>query len=175
MLGTKTLYIGTDSESFNAADGQSFAIEALDVVRVSKDSNVAFSNDFSIGKLVVEIGDVSSIADGAAQVSITEGAVFDTLTLISAGDFSTEESNYMDLNSVFGDNTSVVLASMEDRNANLTVVDSADREWTTKDLSFGEDGSISFNLGAQVPEPSVYAPVFGFLALGFALSRRRVK
>ena len=92
---------------------------------------------------------------------------------MSSTDFSSDESNTLDLNSVFGDNASYVLASMQEHNTNLTVVDSSNQEWTTKNLNYGDDGTVSFNLGSQVPEPSVYAAVFGALALAFALSRKR--
>ena len=138
LLGTKTLRIGTDGQGFVAADSQAFSIRDIDVVRITKDSKVAFSNDFSIDKLIVELNETALLADGLQpQLSITQDAKFNTLTLISSSDFSQDESNQLNLNSVFGDNTSVVMASMQNNGTNLTVVDSYNQEWTTKDLNYG--------------------------------------
>ena len=138
LLGTKTLRIGTDGQGFVAADSQAFSIRDIDVVRITKDSKVAFSNDFSIDKLIVELNETALLADGLQpQLSITQDAKFNTLTLISSSDFSQDESNQLNLNSVFGDNTSVVMASMQNNGTNLTVVDSNNQEWTTKDLNYG--------------------------------------
>ena len=75
--------------------------------------------------------------------------------------------------SVFGDNTSVVLASMKENNTALTVVDSSNQEWSTTDLNYGEDGSISFNLGTQIPESSTCAAIFGLFVIAFAIYRKR--
>ena len=174
LLGTKTLRIGTDGQGFVAADSQAFSIRDIDVVRITKDSKVAFSNDFSIDKLIVELNETALLADGLQpQLSITQDAKFNTLTLISSSDFSQDESNQLNLNSVFGDNTSVVMASMQNNGTNLTVVDSNNQEWTTKDLNYGGDGMLSFNLGSQVPEPSTYAALLGVLAIAFAAYRKR--
>ena len=172
LLGTKTLNIGTSEQGFVAADSQAFTIQDIEVVKVSKDSQVAFANDFSIDKLIIELGE-AAMSGNQFQVSITDGATFNTLTLVSSTDFSSDESNTLDLNSVFGDNASYVLASMQEHNTNLTVVDSSNQEWTTKNLNYGDDGTVSFNLGSQVPEPSVYAAVFGALAFGAAVFSRR--
>lgn len=171
LLGTKTLYIGNSQQAFTSAEGQSFKIQDLDLVRVSRDSSVAFSNDFSIDKLVVELGEGSS--DSLAQLSISEGAQFNTLTLVSLSDFSSSDLNTVDLTNVFGDNTSLVLASMQDNGTNLTLIDSNNQQWSTTDLTFGDDGSVSFNLGSQIPEPSTYALIFGALALAFCAYRKR--
>ena len=169
LLGTKTLYIGNSQQAFTAAEGQAFEIQDLDVVRVSRGSSVAFSNDFSIDKLLVELGE----GDSSAQLSISEGAQFNTLTLLSLSDFSFDESNSVNLTNVFGDNTGLVLASMQDNGTNLTVIDSNNREWSTTDITFGDDGSVSFYMGGQIPEPSACAAVFGALALALCAYRRR--
>ena len=130
---------------------------------------MAFSNDFSIDKLLVELGE----GDSSAQLSISEGAQFNTLTLLSLSDFSFDESNSVNLTNVFGDNTGLVLASMQDNGTNLTVIDSNNREWSTTDITFGDDGSVSFYMGGQIPEPSACAAVFGALALALCAYRRR--
>ena len=173
LLGTKTLYIGNSSQAFVAAEGQAFEIQDLNVVVITKDSKVAFSNDLSINKLVVELNETALLADGQAQLTMTQGSKFDTLTLISSSDFSAGDPNYLDLNSVFGDNTSVVLASMKENNTALTVVDSSNQEWSTTDLNYGEDGSISFNLGTQIPESSTCAAILGLFVIAFAIYRKR--
>ena len=86
----------------------------------------------------MELNETALLADGLQpQLSITQDAKFNTLTLISSSDFSQDESNQLNLNSVFGDNTSVVMASMQNNGTNLTVVDSNNQEWTTKDLNYG--------------------------------------
>ena len=64
LLGTKTLRIGTDGQGFVAADSQAFSIRDIDVVRITKGSKVAFSNDFSIDKLIVELNETALLADG---------------------------------------------------------------------------------------------------------------
>ena len=89
-----------------------------------------------------------------------------------AEDFVEGESASVDLNSIFGDSTTVVLSALND-GKKFSVSDSHS-EWNLDSVTFGDDGNVSFVVGSQVvPEPATYAAIFGALALAFAAYRRR--
>ena len=153
--GTKNLSI----ESFN---GSALSVSDFNKIEISADSKVVLSDAFDVDTLIVEVPTFST----DAQVTLVEGTKFDTLTLV--GDF---EQNQINLNTVFGDSVGVVLSALEDKTA-LTVIDSNGQEWATENLS-SENGILSFEKGAAIPEPSTYAVIFGAIALGFVAYRRR--
>ena len=161
--GDKVLNI----ESYNGTLGAT--IVNMDVVNISADSKVEFTNAFDVDTLVVEIPQIMLFSTDA-QVKLEEGTTFDILTIV--GDFA-EIENSVSLDSIFGDSASVVLSSLKDDTTALTVVDANGQEWTTENLTFDDNGNVSFNLGVAVPEPSTYTMIFGAVALGFVAYRRR--
>ncbi|MBO5254742.1 MAG: PEP-CTERM sorting domain-containing protein, partial [Opitutales bacterium] len=143
----------------------SISVNNFDKIEISADSKVEFANAFDVETLVVEVPAITLFSTDA-QVTLADGTTFDTLTLV--GDF---EQNQINLNTVFGDSAGVVLSALEDKTA-LTVIDSNGQEWATENLS-SENGILSFEKGAAIPEPSTYAAIFGAIALGFVAYRRR--
>ena len=159
VSGNKNLFV----KEFN---GSALNISNFDKIEISADSKVEFANAFDVETLVVEAPTITLFSTDA-QVTLVEGTTFDTLTLV--GDF---EQNQINLNTVFGDSAGVVLSALEDKNTALTVIDSNGQEWATENLS-SENGILSFEKGAAIPEPSTYAMIFGAIALGFVAYRRR--
>jgi len=160
LEGNAVVQFGTDAEAFVGTVSSKIE-DGFNSVEVLGNSDVLFENSFNTNRL--------TISDGA-QVSLALGTSFETLTLV--GDF-TETSNSISLDAIFGDTTGVVLSAFEDNTTALTVIDSNGQEWTTENLSFNESNSVSFDLGTAIPEPSTYALIFGVLALGFVVYRRR--
>ena len=159
VSGNKNLFV---KEFF----GSALNVSNFDKIEISADSKVEFANAFDVDTLVVEVSPVSFFSLDS-QVSLADGTTFDTLTLV--GDF---EQNQINLNTVFGDSAGVVLSALEEKNTALTVIDSNGQEWATENLS-SENGILSFEKGAAIPEPSTYAAIIGALALAFAVYRRR--
>ncbi|MBE6411865.1 MAG: hypothetical protein E7036_04855 [Opitutales bacterium] len=162
--GDKVLNI----ESYNGTLDATIA--NIDILNISADSYITFTNSFNVETLSIEISQFALLSTDA-KVVLADGTTFETLTLV--GDFSKTRNTY-DLSQVFGENTGVVLASMEENGTTFTVV-SEGQEWTTENVSF-ENGAISFDLGeaiVAVPEASTYALILGAIALGFAVYRRR--
>ena len=157
------LNIGTDSKGYTGT----ISVKEFDSISISAGSKVEFANAFDVDTLVVEVSPVSFFSLDS-QVSLADGTTFDTLTIVGFD----EGSNSVNLDSIFGDSTGVVLSAMEDKNTALTVVDSNGQEWTTENVSL-DGNKVSFDLGTAIPEPSTYAMIFGAIALGFVAYRRR--
>ena len=169
-----------------SVSGSGSSIEVYNVVsknEISVDSGAKIKAD-KVSASDIFVGSGSSLAattsmkvenllSVASDSTVSaEDISFEKLIVNFAEDFVEGESASVDLNSIFGSSTTVVLAALES-DKEFTVSDSHS-EWNLDSVTFGSDGNVSFVVGSQVvPEPSTYAAIFGALALAFAAYRRR--
>ena len=100
--------------------------------------------------------------ESTAKVSLIAETNFNSISIIfENGSFATGEEFDFNFDNVFAD-SSVVLAALES-GSNLTVFDSEGNEWAA-DYEMG-----NIHIGSSIPEPSIYAAVFGVLALALLL------
>lgn len=137
-------------------------VSASDIF-VGSDSSLAATTSMKVENLLSVASD-STVS--AKDIS------FEKLIVNFAEDFVEREFASVDLNSIFGSSTTIVLAALND-GKDFSVSDSHS-EWNLDSVTFGSDGNVSFVVGSQVvPEPATYAAIFGALALAFAAYRRR--
>ena len=137
-------------------------VSASDIF-VGSDSSLAATTSMKVENLLSVASDSTVSAEDIS---------FEKLIVNFAEDFAEGDSASVDLNSIFGSSTTVVLAALESGKG-FTVSDSHS-EWNLDSVTFGSDGNVSFVVGSQVvPEPATYAAIFGALALAFAAYRRR--
>lgn len=165
----------TDAPSYGFNGGANFHLE--DGSSLTANSSIASGSDIFVGsgcsfnidgklETTKTITVASDATIGASSIS------FEKLIVNFAEDFVEGDSASVDLNSIFGSSTTVVLAALED-GKEFSVSDSHS-EWNLDSVTFGSDGNVSFVVGSQVvPEPATYAAIFGALALAFAAYRRR--
>lgn len=153
--GDSKLTFGDSSNSFSGTfNGK---LSEIDVVEIKGTSDVEFANSFDVDRLLVE---------STAKVSLIAETNFNSISIIfENGSFATGEEFDFNFDNVFAD-SSVVLAALES-GSNLTVFDSEGNEWAA-DYEMG-----NIHIGSAIPEPSIYATVFGVLALAFVAYRRR--
>ena len=168
IMKSATLKIGDGQDGYVGTITS--AIYDFDTIIISSTSKVVFEKAFNVEKLIVEMSEIMTLAEGNAQVSLADGTTFDVLTIKLAATLEEGVSTSLDLSSVFGENTSVVLSSMEGKT--LTFIDSNNQEWSTADFS-ATDSTLSFTIGTAVPEPAEWAMILGALALGWAIYRRK--
>ena len=157
VAGNKILNIGSEESGFTsdvAIDNGQF-----NVISITEDSKVAFKNAIEVDSLT--IGNGADITFAETGNSIGELSV-----VFSDQDFEANTGS-IDLATVLGDSTSIVLASLKE-GANVVLVDSDGTKFATTST-----GETTFDIGATIPEPSTYAMIFGALALGFVAYRRR--
>ena len=170
-----------------SVSGSGSSIEVYNVVsknEISVDSGAKIKADM-VSASDIFVGSGSSLAATTSMkvenllsvasdsiVSAAEDISFEKLIVNFAEDFVEGESASVDLNSIFGDSTTVVLSALND-GKKFSVSDSHS-EWNLDSVTFGDDGNVSFVVVSQVvPEPATYAAIFGALALAFAAYRRR--
>ena len=165
----------TDAPSYGFNSGANFHLEGGS--SLTANSSIASGSDIFVGsgcsfnidgelETTKTITVASDATIGASSIS------FEKLIVNFAEDFVEGESASVDLNSIFGSSTTVVLAALES-GKEFTVSDSHS-EWNLDSVTFGSDGNVSFVVGSQVvPEPATVAAIFGALALAFAAYRRR--
>lgn len=136
-------------------------VSASDIF-VGSGSSLAATTSMKVENLLSVASDSTVSADDIS---------FEKLIVNFAEDFVEGDSASVDLNSIFGDSTTVVLSALND-GKKFSVSDSHS-EWNLDSVTFGDDGNVSFIVGSQVPEPATYAAIFGALALAFAAYRRR--
>ena len=165
----------TDAPSYGFNSGANFHLEGGS--SLTANSSIASGSDIFVGsgcsfnidgelETTKTITVASDATIGASSIS------FEKLIVNFAEDFVEGDSASVDLNSIFGSSTTVVLAALES-DKEFTVSDSHS-EWNLDSVTFGSDGNVSFVVGSQVvPEPATYAAIFGALALAFAAYRRR--
>lgn len=160
--GDRILNIGTAENSF--VGNSALNIADFDILNVGKSSEVKFANAISL--------DIFQVATDA-KVSLADGTNFEKLILSFDSDFSQGDTGTIDLETIFGSSTSIVLSALQNEtSALLTVKDSKGQEWSLASESISGN-TISYEIGLQIPEPSTYAAIFGALALAFAAYRRK--
>ena len=165
----------TDAPSYGFNGGANFHLEGGS--SLTANSSIASGSDIFVGSgcsfnIDGELETTKTITVASDAKIDASSISFEKLIVNFAEDFVEEESASVDLNSIFGDSTTVVLAALKD-GKKFSVSDSHS-EWNLDSVTFGDDGNVSFVVGSQVvPEPATYAAIFGALALAFAAYRRR--
>ena len=169
-----------------SASGSGSSIEVYNVVsknEISVDSGAKIKAD-KVSASDIFVGSDSSLAATTSMkvenlLSVASDSTvsakdisFEKLIVNFAEDFVEGESASVNLNSIFGSSTTVVLAALNS-GKEFSVSDSHS-EWNLDSVTFGSDGNVSFVVGSQVvPEPATYAAIFGALALALVAYRRR--
>ena len=169
-----------------SASGSESSIEVYNVVsknEISVDSGAKIKAD-KVSASDIFVGSDSSLAATTSMkvenlLSVASDSTvsakdisFEKLIVNFAEDFVEGEFASVDLNSIFGSSTTVVLAALNS-GKEFSVSDSHN-EWNLDSVTFGSDGNVSFVVGSQVvPEPATYAAIFGALALALVAYRRR--
>ena len=160
--GDRILNIGTAENSF--VGNSALNIADFDILNVGKSSEVKFANAISL--------DIFQVATDA-KVSLADGTDFSKLVLTFDSDFAQGDTGSVDLESIFGSSVSIVLSALQsETGATLTVKDGSGQEWSLASESISGN-TISYEIGSAIPEPATYAAIFGALAMGLALYRRR--
>ena len=170
-----------------SVSGSGSSIEVYNVVsknEISVDSGAKIKADM-VSASDIFVGSGSSLAATTSMkvenlLSVASDSTvsakdisFEKLIVNFAEDFAEGDSASVDLNSIFGDSTTVVLSALKNDRKEFSVSDSHS-EWNLDSVTFGDDGNVSFVVVSQVvPEPATYAAIFGALALAFAAYRRR--
>ena len=153
--GNSILAFGDEEQSFNGVfEGK---ISNMDILVVSEQSSVDFTNAFDVSTLMVSYD---------SSLALAADSSFDKFSLVFSSDFS--EGDAIDFGQIFKDaqTQELVLGLLESSDTTFTVF-GGEQEWTT----VYENGG--FVVGAMVPEPSTYAAILGALALAFAACRKR--
>ena len=165
----------TDAPSYGFNAGANFHLEGGS--SLTANSNIASGSNIFVGsgcsfnidgelETTKTITVASDATIGASSIS------FEKLIVNFAEDFVEGEFASVDLNSIFGSSTTVVLAALND--GKVFSVSDSHSEWNLDSVTYGSDGNVSFVVVSQVvPEPATYAAIFGALALAFAAYRRR--
>ena len=162
IKGDSVLALGSATDAYTGTIAATIA--DFDRIEISNsETNVAFENAFTVSVFQVS---------AQAKAILADGTDFSKLVLSFDSDFTQGDTNSVDLETIFGSSTSIVLSALQDETgASLTVKDSSGQEWSLESKDFS-DNTLSFVVGSQVPEPSTYAAVFGAIAMAFALKRR---
>ena len=169
-----------------SVSGSGSSIEVYNVVsknEISVDSGAKIKAD-KVSASYIFVGSDSSLAATTSMkvenlLSVASDSTvsakdisFEKLIVNFAEDFVEGESASVNLNSIFGSSTTVVLAALNS-GKEFSVSDSHS-EWNLDSVTFGSDGNVLFVVGSQVvPEPATYAAIFGALALAVVAYRRR--
>ena len=163
IKGDSLLAFGNATDAYTGTIAAT--IEDFDKIEISNaTTNVVFEKVFDVPVLQVATD---------AKVSLANGTDFEKLILSFDSDFSQGDTSSVDLETIFGSSTSIVLSALQNETgASLTVKDSSGQEWSLASKDF-TDNTLSFVVGSQVPEPATVAAIFGAVALAFAVYRRR--
>ena len=165
----------TNAPSYGFNAGANFHLEGGS--SLTANSSIASGSDIFVGSgcsfnIDGELETTKTITVASDATIDASSISFEKLIVNFAEDFAEGDSASVDLNSIFGDSTTVVLSALNDEKK-FSVSDSHS-EWNLDSVTFGDDGNVSFVVGSQVvPEPATYAAIFGALALAFAAYRRR--
>ena len=165
----------TDAPSYGFNGGANFHLEGGS--SLTANSSIASGSDIFVGSgcsfnIDGKLETTKTITVASDATIDASSISFEKLIVNFAEDFVEGDSASVDLNSIFGSSTTVVLAAL-DSGKEFSVSDSHS-EWNLDSVTFGSDGNVSFVVGSQVvPEPATYAAIFGALALAFAACRRR--
>ena len=163
IKGDSLLALGNATDAYTGTIAAT--IEGFDKIEISNaTTNVVFEKAFDVPVLQVATD---------AKVSLANGTDFEKLILSFDSDFSQGDTSSVDLETIFGSSTSIVLSALQNETgASLTVKDGSGQEWSLASKDF-TDNTLSFVVGSQVPEPATVAAIFGAVALAFAVYRRR--
>ena len=166
---------GSSIEVYNVVSKNEISVDSGAKIKADKvsASDIFVGSGSSLAATTsMKVENLLSVASDSTVSVSPNGISFEKLIVNFAEDFVKGESASVDLNSIFGSSTTVVLAALED-GKEFSVSDSHS-EWNLDSVTFGSDGNVSFVVGSQVvPEPATYAAIFGALALAFAAYRRR--
>lgn len=164
---------GSSIEVYNVVSKNEISVDSGAKIKADKvsASDIFVGSDSSLAATTsMKVENLLSVASDSTVSA--EDISFEKLIINFAEDFVEGDSASVDLNSIFGDSTTVVLSALND-GKKFSVSDSHS-EWNLDSVTFGDDGNVSFVVGSQVvPEPATYAAIFGALALAFAAYRRR--
>lgn len=164
---------GSSIEVYNVVSKNEISVDSGAKIKADKvsASDIFVGSDSSLAVTTsMKVENLLSVASDSTVSA--EDISFEKLIINFAEDFVEGDSASVDLNSIFGDSTTVVLSALNDEKK-FSVSDSHS-EWNLDSVTFGDDGNVSFIVGSQVvPEPATYAAIFGALALAFAAYRRR--
>ena len=164
---------GASIEVYNVVSKNEISVDSGAKIKADKvsASDIFVGSDSSLAATTsMKVENLLSVASDSTVSA--EDISFEKLIVNFAEDFVEGESASVDLNSIFGSSTTVVLAALNS-GKEFSVSDSHS-EWNLDSVTFGSDGNVSFVVGSQVvPEPATYAAIFGALALAFATYRRR--
>ena len=164
---------GSSIEVYNVVSKNEISVDSGAKIKADKvsASDIFVGSDSSLAATTsMKVENLLSVASDSTVSA--ENISFEKLIVNFAEDFVEGESASVDLNSIFGSSTTVVLTALNS-GKEFSVSDSHS-EWNLDSVTFGSDGNVSFVVGSQVvPEPATYAAIFGALALAFAAYRRR--
>lgn len=164
---------GSSIEVYNVVSKNEISVDSGAKIKADKvsASDIFVGSDSSLAATTsMKVENLLSVASDSTVSA--KDISFEKLIVNFAEDFVEGESASVDLNSIFGSSTTVVLAALND-GKEFSVSDSHS-EWNLDSVTFGSDGNVSFVVGSQVvPEPATVAAIFGALALAFAAYRRR--
>ena len=164
---------GSSIEVYNVVSKNEISVDSGAKIKADKvsASDIFVGSDSSLAATTsMKVENLLSVASDSTVSA--KDISFEKLIVNFAEDFVEGDSASVNLNSIFGSSTTVVLTALKD-GKEFSVSDSHS-EWNLDSVTFGSDGNVSFVVGSQVvPEPSTYAAIFGALALAFAAYRRR--
>ena len=163
IKGDSVLALGSASDAYTGTLAATIA--DFDRVEISNsETNVAFENAFTVSVFQVA---------AQAKATLADGTDFSKLVLAFDSDFAQGDTGSVDLESIFGSSVSIVLSALQgETGATLTVKDGSGQEWSLASESISGN-TISYEIGSAIPEPATYAAIFGALAMGLAVYRRR--
>ena len=166
---------GSSIEVYNVVSKNEISVDSGAKIKADKvsASDIFVGSGSSLAATTsMKVENLLSVASDSTVSVSPNGISFEKLIVNFAEDFVEGDSASVDLNSIFGSSTTVVLTALKD-GKEFSVSDSHS-EWNLDSVTFGDDGNVSFIVGSQVvPEPATYAAIFGALALAFAAYRRR--
>ena len=156
VKGDSVLAFGNATDAYNGTISAN--ITDFDKIEISNSAtNVAFDKAFDVSVLQVAT---------EAKATLASGTSFEKLILAFDSDFTQGENGDFNLETVFGSELSAL------ENSVITFKDANGVEWSLAKSEI-TDGTISYVVGSQIPEPATCAAIFGALALAFAAYRRR--
>ncbi len=155
--GAKTLNISnyTGSETLNVSN--------FSELSVNDTTSITLNGVLELDNLAI---------DKNSSLSLSAGSSIDSYTLVFADSLKEGEDLSLDgfKDIKIGEETIVLSSLLDDENniSSFTVMDASGQEF-----KLALDENKQFVVGTAVPEPSTYAVIFGAIALGFVMYRRR--
>lgn len=167
----------TGAPSYGSNGGANITLESGS--SLTSNSGIITGSDITVGSgCSLDVGGAlrtdKALTVAADSTVNASGFNFDKLTIVLDEDFSQGDTGSVDLATIFGSSSSLVMSALESQSdSKLTIKDSNGKEFNLASENIS-GSTISFEVGSQVvPEPATYAAIFGALALAFAAYRRR--